>query len=270
LLLLQVWVSCLWLGHSEVVTPFAKCPDFFYHDTPPNNALLPEDPAWICQVYNNKYHFATLYDIRRRIPVYSAYIYEPGPGCRTEDWMVEPQLIGPNFPKGMNTETILMKQYYATLQRISQNQAVTQDYENLQIWNHGHLNPCGHHKNNDSRLATFTLTNIVPQDKTLNSDAWNKYEQQTMAQNATGCIKTYVVVGAVPGITNIPSGRVNVPSYIWSSACCQTKTKMKAWAGVAANNQNHVIHRTLGELEAWLTQVYRKGPVFLFDSNCPR
>uniref|UniRef100_A0A8C3KCW8 ENDD1 protein n=1 Tax=Calidris pygmaea TaxID=425635 RepID=A0A8C3KCW8_9CHAR len=92
LLLLQVLASCLWLGHSEVVTPFQSCPQFFFQKTPPNNALMPNNPAWICQRYKNKYHFATLYNRDLRIPVYSAYIYQPKTGKRPNIWMVEPQV----------------------------------------------------------------------------------------------------------------------------------------------------------------------------------
>ncbi|KAJ7428280.1 endonuclease domain-containing 1 [Willisornis vidua] len=93
LLLLQVWVSCLWLGHSEVGTSFDNCLQFFYQNNTPSNVLEPENPAWICQRYNNSYHYATLYDRDLRIPVYSAYIYEPQSGKRpTTPWMLEPQV----------------------------------------------------------------------------------------------------------------------------------------------------------------------------------
>lgn len=93
LLLLQISLSCLWLGHGEVVTSFeSSCPQFFFRKTPPNEALEPENPAWICQRYKNQYYFATLYDRSRRIPVYSAYLYQPGPGTRPKTWLVEPQV----------------------------------------------------------------------------------------------------------------------------------------------------------------------------------
>ncbi|KAJ7428977.1 endonuclease domain-containing 1 [Willisornis vidua] len=94
LLLLEVWASCLWLGHCELVPSFpcSYCP-FFFWNTTPNNALEPENPAWICQRYKNRYHYATLYDRDLRIPVYSAYMYQPGPGRRpTPPWMIEPQV----------------------------------------------------------------------------------------------------------------------------------------------------------------------------------
>lgn len=93
LLLLQISLSCLWLGRGEVVTSFeSSCPQFFFRETPPNEALEPESPAWICQRYKNQYYFATLYDRSRRIPVYSAYLYQPGSGTRPKTWLVEPQV----------------------------------------------------------------------------------------------------------------------------------------------------------------------------------
>ncbi|NXM72924.1 ENDD1 protein, partial [Serilophus lunatus] len=272
LLLLQVGASCLWLGHSEVVPSFAKCPEFFYQNTPPNNALLPQDPAWICQHYNKTNYYATLYNKTGRIPVYSAYIYQPASGNRTKNWMIEPQLICPNFPKEMETEFTLMKKYNMASLDIGQNQAINSDYKNLTVLNRGHLNPNGHHNTNNSRMATFTLTNIVPQNSTLNGGNWSHCEQKTVAQKSQDCINntTYVIVGAVPGNKFIASGRVNVPSHIWSSACCQTNNGMKSWAVIAANNQNQVTELTLGQLEGNLTQLYGKGNVSLFHSNCPR
>ncbi|XP_039239417.1 endonuclease domain-containing 1 protein-like [Pipra filicauda] len=273
LLLLQVWASCLWLGHSEVVNPFASCPQYFYENTPPNNALLPQNPAWICQRYNNSYYYATLYDINRRIPVYSAYIYQPGPGTRRDEWMVEPQLIRNNLPKEMETEKTLSKNYNITSQQIGQNQAVNADYKNLTGLNRGHLNPNSHHNSNSSKYATFTLTNIVPQNSNLNGGAWNDYEQNTMANESKGCISntTYVIVGVVPGNTSIANGRVNVPSHIWSSACCRmTSNKTKAWAAIVENKAKNITLLTLGKLEDQLTNLYGKGKVSLFHSACPR
>ncbi|NWR86542.1 ENDD1 protein, partial [Furnarius figulus] len=271
LLLLQVWASCLWLGHSELVPSFPSsfCP-FFHQNTPPNNALEPEHPAWICQRYSNRYHYATLYDREERIPVYSAYIYQPGPGKRHRTWMVEPQLIGQNFPKEMETEQNLMQKYKVSQQQINESQAVYGDYSNLKELERGHLSPAGHQNLQNSKIATFTLTNIVPQNSTLNQGAWNTYEEQTMAQNNQHCKLTYVIVGAVPGNTYISNGRVNVPSHIWSSACCRTTTHMKTWAAIARNDENHVEILTLGQLEDRLAPLYNRGPVSLFHRSCPR
>ncbi|KAM9026246.1 endonuclease domain-containing 1 protein-like isoform 1-T3 [Ara ararauna] len=272
LLLLQVLLSCLWLGHSEVVTSFeSSCPQFFFQKTPPNEALEPENPAWICQRYKNQYYFATLYDRSRRIPVYSAYLYQPAAGKRPNTWLVEPQLIGPTYPKTMERERTLLNDFSISVEEIGKHQAVLQDYKNLTGLNRGHLNPSSHHPDSNSRTATFTLTNIVPQNEKLNGGAWNNYEQQTMIRNTQGCNNTYVVVGAVPGNNYIAKGRVNKPSYIWASACCEVNAKdRKTWAVIAENDKDEVKLLTLGELEHRLTQLYGRSQVSLFDSGCPR
>ncbi|XP_071406216.1 endonuclease domain-containing 1 protein-like [Pithys albifrons albifrons] len=270
LLLLQVWASCLWLGHSEVGTSFDSCLEFFYQNTPPNSALKPEDPAWICQVYDNQYCFATLYDKSRRIPMYSAYKYEPGESPKPQIWMVEPQLMGSTYPKEMNTESTLIDEYHVNIEEIKRSQAVLEDYQGLKGLTRGHLNPVGHHPTYKKKLPTNTLTNIVPQDEKLNNGAWTKYEQGTMIKKTKGCNSTYVIVGAVPGNSKIPSGRVNIPSHIWSSACCETGTGMRAWAVIAENNKNKVDLLTLGELEAKLASLYGLKEVSLFHSDCPR
>ncbi|NXF53541.1 ENDD1 protein, partial [Oceanites oceanicus] len=272
LLLLQVSASCLWLGRGEVVTSFeSSCPQFFFRETPPNEALEPESPAWICQRYKNQYYFATLYDTNRRIPVYSAYLYQPGPGTRPKTWMVEPQLMGPTYPKTMEREWTLLNYFNVSLEQLSKSQAILHDYKNLTGLNRGHLNPNGHHADSSSRTATFTLTNIVPQDEKLNSGAWKNYEQQTMIRRTQDCNTTYVVVGAVPGNNYIAKGRVNKPSHLWSSACCEVDTNhRKAWGVIAENDKNKVQLLTLGELEDVLTQLYGRDQVSLFDSDCPR
>ncbi|NWT56363.1 ENDD1 protein, partial [Erythrocercus mccallii] len=267
LLLLQVLASCLWLGHSKVGTSFASCPQFFYRNSTPDNALHPQNPAWICQHYN-QYHFATLYDRDLHIPVH-AYIYRPGPGDRSKLWFVEPQLINPSYPKNTGTENSITKRYKISPQQIGQSQAINQEYNNLQGLDRGHLSPSGHQSGNNSKWATFTLTNIVPQDSTLNKGAWNDYETKTMAQLTQGCTTTYVIVGAVPGNTYISNNRVNIPSHIWSAACCQTNTSMKTWGAIAENKKNQVNILTLEQLQTNLTRLYKKGNVSLFHSACP-
>ncbi|PKK16417.1 endonuclease domain-containing 1 protein [Columba livia] len=179
--------------------------------------------------------------------------------------------MGLNYPKNMETEETLLKKFHVSLDQLSESQAVLQDYKNLKGLNRGHLNPCGHHSNPSSRAATFTLTNIVPQNEKLNGGAWNNYEEQTMMRKTQGCNTTYVVVGAVPGNNYIANGRVNIPSYLWSSACCEVGTHhWKSWAVIAENDKNQVRLLTLGELEDELTRLYGGKQVSLFNNNCPR
>ncbi|XP_063253172.1 endonuclease domain-containing 1 protein-like [Prinia subflava] len=272
LLLLQVLASCLWLGHSEVVMPFASCPQFFYGGTPPNNVLEPKKPAWICQRYRNSYHFATLYDRDGRIPVYSAYIYQPGSGIGPESvWFVEPQLISKNNLNEMERESVLIDEHKFTLDQIKDSQAVREDYDKMTGLSRGHLSPCGHLYSKESKMATFTLTNIVPQDTSLNNGQWNIYELKTMHEKSKGCTTTYVITGAVPGNTYVVEGRVNRPSHIWSAACCLVGTQpKKAWGAIAGNDQNKVENLSLGELEDRLRGLYGGRTVTLFNNACPR
>uniref|UniRef100_A0A8C5TJN6 ENDD1 protein n=1 Tax=Malurus cyaneus samueli TaxID=2593467 RepID=A0A8C5TJN6_9PASS len=255
LLLLQVLASCLWLGHSEVVTDFTSCPQFFYEGITPNEAFAPNNSAKICQRYNDQYHFATLYDRTNRIPVYSAYIYQPGHGPPPHPWFfVEPQLIGKTDLTEMKRESVLIAEHKFTLEQIKESQAVVEDYDGLISLVRGHLSPSGHQTTKDSKMATFTLTNIVPQDGT-----------------SEGCTTTYVITGAVPGDIYIAGGRVNKPSHIWSAACCvMGEGSLKAWAAIAKNDENQVRPVTLGELEDRLTELYGQKRVTLFDNACPR
>ncbi|KFP00349.1 Endonuclease domain-containing 1 protein [Calypte anna] len=271
LLLLQVLASCLWLGHGEVVTSLiSTCPQFFFQKTPPNAALTPQNPAWICQRYGNKYYFATLYDKSRRIPVYSAYLYQPGHGKRCQRWMVEPQLVGPQYPKTMETESYVLHELKVSKQELQSSQAVLRDYEHLEGFHRGHLNPCSHNYDSSSCNSTFTLTNIVPQNAKLNQGAWKRYEMTIMKSKTQGCAETYVVVGSVPG-SNFFGNRVNNPSHIWSGACCKTTSNtIRAWGVIAENTKNAVQELSLGELEDKLTDHYGRGNVYLFHSSCPR
>ncbi|NXD44028.1 ENDD1 protein, partial [Copsychus sechellarum] len=272
LLLLQVLASCLCLGHSEVVTSFkTACTQFFYEKTPPGDSLRPTNAARICQVYDNKYRFATLYDRNRRIPVYSAYIYKPGPGTRYPSWFVEPQVINQNYGKDMDTEETIEDEYTITLEQIGQNQATTQDYNKLQNLEKCPLTPSDHRSGDDSKWATYTLTNTVPLNSRLDQAGWRDYMEKTMAQKTQGCDTTYVITGAVPGNSKIPSGRVNVPSHIWSAACCLVgNNPTRAWGAIADNDKNQVEHLNLGQLENWLTNLYKGRLVTLFNKACPR
>lgn len=181
------------------------------------------------------------------------------------------KLMSPTYPKTMEREWTLLNYFSVSLEQLSKSQAILKDYKNLTGLNRGHLNPSSHHHDSSSRTATFTLTNIVPQNEKLNGGAWNNYEQQTMTKRTQGCNTTYVVVGAVPGNNYIAKGRVNKPSHLWSSACCEVDTnRRKAWAVIAENDKNEVQLLTLGELEDVLTQLYGRDQVSLFHRDCPR
>ncbi|XP_078232637.1 endonuclease domain-containing 1 protein [Pogona vitticeps] len=259
-------------GNGEVVSSFEDfCPQFFFRGTPPSMGLDPSRPARICQRYKNQYRYATLYDKDNRIPVYSAYIYNPGTAKRPDTWRIEPQLLDSTFPQEMETEWAFLKEYNSQEEALQDSQAIARDYKNLTGLNRGHLNPNSHQPDRDAKSSTFTFTNIVPQAIKLNGGAWNNYEQKTMLQQTEGCNETFAVVGAVPGNNYIAEGRVNKPSYLWSAACCVIDNNhMKSWAIIAQNDENVVYSLTLRQLEERLAKLYNLNYISLFDRDCPR
>ena len=111
LILMMKLIALLLLGlvslvEGEVVDSFAdSCPEFFIKDqnnrpvTPTvlvsqkrdKTGKLIERYRQICQKYKGRYRYATLYDIRNRIPVYSAYLYTGYAKVKPKStWMIEP------------------------------------------------------------------------------------------------------------------------------------------------------------------------------------
>lgn len=77
---------------GEIGKDFSHCPNFFYNKTPPQGVSAPGYQP-ICQRYRNQYHFASLYDRQRRVPLFSAYRLSPADGKRPKSvWMYEPQV----------------------------------------------------------------------------------------------------------------------------------------------------------------------------------
>lgn len=93
---------------AHVVSKFGDvqdCLNFFMDDyTPQLTGVIANDTIQdqnrfrpICQYYQDKYRYATLYDIQNRIPVFSAYVYKGSieKSCRPKEWFVEPQVMCP-------------------------------------------------------------------------------------------------------------------------------------------------------------------------------
>ncbi|XP_078530772.1 endonuclease domain-containing 1 protein-like [Lissotriton helveticus] len=267
--LLPLALSCYALADAKVLlgNVFTKryCSGFFYRDTEPAG-IIPTNRAWICQRFGNQYRFATVYDQSNRIATYSAYIYEAKKSVRTK-WMIEPQLVGQSYTETMRQERFT--KIPKTL--LLESQAVDEDYKSASnTYDRGHLNPSLHHNNTFDSKATFTLTNVVPQNRVLNQGAWKEYEENEIRKLSTGCTRTYAIVGAIPG-NNVIANRVNVPGYIWAAACCTLADgRVKSWAVIAENSSlNKVDPITIENLE---TQISRStgSSVRLFHDDCPR
>lgn len=66
---------------------------FLYMETP-SMGLEDHSLQKICQHYNNKPHYVTLYDTADHVPIYSAYTFKRSDGEKRVDvpWMYEPQV----------------------------------------------------------------------------------------------------------------------------------------------------------------------------------
>ncbi|XP_043932007.1 endonuclease domain-containing 1 protein-like [Protopterus annectens] len=266
-LLLRVCWACFFFpnpGKGEVMrgSNFGKCRDFFFKSKEPSG-IVSYHSARICQRYNNQYNFATMYDRKLRIPLYSAYVFQRNfGGCRRSEWFIEPQLVGKYYTKSMEEE----RSSRIKKNELQESQAVDSDYTtSSSTYDRGHLNPCSHHTNQDNKTATFTLTNIVPQLNSLNQGKWREYEEG-LTKKTTSCTKVYVVVGVIPGNSTINS-RVNVPKDMWSAICCVKNKTTTSWAVIAANDANKVDDIKVTALEKKI-QSYTKRGVKLFPATC--
>lgn len=106
-------------------------------------------------------------------------------------------------------------------QNVVESQAVIQDYINS-TYTKGHLNPNQHQKTRENREATFTLTNIVPQQKESNSGTWNQLETEVLNKFTSYCNGTmHVITGSIPYVRERwLNNRVSIPEYMWSAYCC--------------------------------------------------
>lgn len=87
---------------AEVVKSVSDCDLFLLEKTPPQvpgilqggHILNQNRYKPICQTFKNERRFLTLYDIKNKIPVFSAYKYRgDGEGRRPQTWWkIEPQV----------------------------------------------------------------------------------------------------------------------------------------------------------------------------------
>lgn len=109
-------------------------------------------------------------------------------------------------------------------QNVVESQAVQKDYIGS-TYTRGHLNPSLHHNDTDVRRATFTLTNVVPQQAGSNDGPWAKQESNVSKILGEHCLgEAYIVTGVIPYEKDRwlkDEGRVAIPEYMWSAFCCQ-------------------------------------------------
>ncbi|XP_070786340.1 endonuclease domain-containing 1 protein-like [Enoplosus armatus] len=260
-----------------------ECREFLYMGTPPSG-LEHHSLQFICQRYNKKPRYATLYNTVDHIPVYSAYTFKRSDGekCVDVPWMYEPQLSTSSdtdemqpFPRGymhMNFEDA---------------QAVLDDYTNAILYERGTLNPDEHQDEPDDKASTYTLTNVVPMVPDFNNRVWNKQEHIVRKRLNNYCRGTaYVVTGITTSgkmIRRQNLNRVAVPTYLWSAYCCadydhnapySERYKFPSFAHYGLNEEenNEVVELSVQKLKEFLkktTFVDQNFQIFVGDCVPP-
>ncbi|XP_041840801.1 uncharacterized protein LOC121639549 [Melanotaenia boesemani] len=261
---------------TKVVNSMAECAEFFLQRTPPRIPGILEEGRIldqnrykpICQTYNNFRTFVTLYDIRNKIPVFSAAKYKGQGGGRPRNpaWNFEPQLENNMKPaeKSFSYE----------------NQAGTKDYKQQNpIFDRGHLLPSSYGLTEEEINSTFTLTNIVPQQATFNQGSWNKMESCVKCVLDKYCIdnndnkEAFVVIGAQPSDGRLLNNKINIPSMLWSAFCCYSSSQNR-WLASAhwgenvpeeKNSKKYLQTKTLAELFSKLGGQFNVFP----ETHCP-
>ncbi|XP_043914237.1 endonuclease domain-containing 1 protein-like isoform X2 [Protopterus annectens] len=266
-------ISAFWTGNAEVVPDFKNCNEFFYSKQEPSG-FIPRNGDGrykrICQTLHNKRYFATLYDTKYRIPVYSAYLPDKPDGNKrpprpnSRDWFYEPEFSnGSHEPNMMQKKDIRPED----MQNIIKNQAVDEDYKNSN-YTRGHLSPyC--HRNADSCMSTFTFTNMAPQVPSFNNGNWCKYEEYLNKTILPSCAVLFVVTGVIPSKDNFIKRRVNIPSHFWSAYYCQNSSMKRcsdAFIGRNTNDTNEVKTVTLNELQDKLKVHFEGREIRIFPA----
>nr|XP_023655667.1 uncharacterized protein LOC111837661 [Paramormyrops kingsleyae] len=266
---------------AKVVTDFEECKEFFYKDTEPQG--MDQNARKICQKYEYGGNFyASLYSTYHRIPVYSAYKFDPS--CRNQEarksgnWFIEPQLSNLG-------EDTMQPETNNNRDRVKSNQAVNDDYSNTG-YDRGHLNT-NSFQCDDGRKATFTLTNSAPMDACFNRVPWKQWEQHVrdiLKDNAVSGT-AYLVTGTVPSLDyRIPRqgefddpsarefNRVTVPTHVWTAVCYKDDNddeRSFSFGYIGLNQPDSRINiKTVPQLNNQLSKLYRAPEVNIFKDDC--
>ncbi|XP_017544672.2 endonuclease domain-containing 1 protein-like [Pygocentrus nattereri] len=289
LLTLLLLLGVTSLTESEVVQSFkSKCPQFFFLGHLPSakrvatpTVLRGRKYKQICQRWKNQYRFATLYDTKSRIPVYSAYTYNSSNQFpRDKYWKVEPQLDLPWNRENSNMAS--ESEMNASLTSTFEHQALVKDYSGdcCGKITRGHLFPKSYAADKDQGDSTFTLTNIAPQTQECNNQWAEQVEEPMLSYIKTKCtlresFPAYIVTGVVPGNTWLEIKRgnraikqgVNIPTHYWTAFTCANSTGKVSHAYIA--QQSHCkdnrqtkfkkLEMTVAKLEEKLKDLYNQS-----------
>lgn len=164
-----------------------------------------------------------------------------------------------------------------------EHQAGDTDYNpyNQQGFDRGHLFPNSYACDLTEKKSTFTLTNVVPQNKRFNRGKWKKMELCVKKFLDENCINNnnkkegFVVIGAKPSdsvstdSSLLNNNKINIPSVLWSAFCCYSRSQNTWLAGAHWGNNrdddlNYLETKTLGELHT------TEGIDAFPGTRCPR
>lgn len=284
-----------------MVNSYSSCTPhrFFYQGLSPSLVRYSEDIVIICQRFKNERRYVTLYDTKNRIPLFSALqlTHVVPKGNRVNDgWYIEPNLAGKKGESMIENQLKnfdLDNPYHA---KYGQKQAQDVDYRvnDEHEYDRGHLNPqMFNTKDDDSRYATNTLTNVAPQYTEFNKGTWQYMEKGLLIRLQKNCqfagARIFVVVGVEPSINNfMPKKpkrvrikgnkshktklsknkyeRVTVPTSYWTAVCCDTSAipnidnRRKGWsfAYEAANIEKGSVKVVFHPVEKFLQHRYSR------------
>ncbi|XP_074072592.1 endonuclease domain-containing 1 protein [Macrotis lagotis] len=209
-----------WLVEGRLVREdeagFAECNKFFYEETPPEGLAEPFHVK-ICQKYKGEERFATLYSIREKIPVYSAFRYAVPGESREQGWMIEPQIDDPNSNFG---EMMNEADAFNSVNNLGSKQALSTDYLDSD-YRKGQLY-LSSLNGDDFQMATNTLTNAAPMTQSF-KERWhmnvNSLMNLALVPYCGNGDNLYVIAGAVPSDHRVKN-KVSVPDFVWLAACC--------------------------------------------------
>uniref|UniRef100_A0A8C6UJS0 Endonuclease domain-containing 1 protein-like n=1 Tax=Neogobius melanostomus TaxID=47308 RepID=A0A8C6UJS0_9GOBI len=267
----------VWAKVSKELPP--ECEEFFYLGAPPKG-LEHQSTLYICQYYNKRARFVTLYQTVQRTPVYSAYTYKRSAGevCADVPWMYEPQLSRPGATREMQ---LVLDEAQGTRQE----QADLSDYSNAALYERATLNPDVHQDHPDDKASTYTLTNTVPLVPAFVDQVWTAQEQVIRMRLNNYCRGPAFVVTGVGGSGREMRGEgegVAVPALLWSAYCCprfdhgapvSVRYKFPAFAhyGRNAEEDNEVVEVSVRELQEVLeSTMLVEQNIHIFEGDCAR
>ncbi|XP_026361097.2 endonuclease domain-containing 1 protein isoform X2 [Ursus arctos] len=245
---------------GEEEAGFGECDRFFYAGTPPAG-LAAEAHVKICQRFEGAERFATLYSLRDRIPVYSAFrAARPAAAGAEPRWLVEPQI---DDPTSHLEEVIAEADAITSVNSLGSKQALSTDYQDSE-YQTGQLYPFS--LSSDLQVATFALTNAAPMSPSFRQRWYrnlNSLMERALSPQCAGGEDLYIVTGAVPSERKLKD-RVAVPASVWLAACCAAPGGGWAMGFVQHARDGDVIEDVMvGELEKLLPFKPR-----LFQGNC--